>query len=209
MDEDLIDHTNDNDGIFDNISNIFRNIRFGGCFGSEDYYRTAGDDLRDIANSLLNNNDHDNDLSPIPDPIVKSPIMDNIEANDFLKIIDVKIKLGKFRNIIQIMVKYVDEKRYVNVPFELSHNPTYIQNIINNWFIVAEESIYAKPELFDELEKYYQNSKRNRNTYWFEKRAEWIKFSYIDSKMRPCGFKKFQNNSEYVTESDISELSEN
>ena len=216
MDEEL-DNPNQEDyseeGITTCIPNVFGGIKISRLFtlcgdkitqAIDEYNRTASDDLRDIANSLLSENDFDMPLLNTYE--YNKPKYELTTSDIFSKIIDIKIRIDKSRKLTDIMVKYIYERRYVRVPFEPVNNPDYIQNIIDNWFTIYDNEIYAKSELFDELEIYYRNTKRNRNTYWFEKKAEWIKFSYSDSNMRPCGFKRFQQDN---TDSDISELSEN
>ncbi len=208
---DFIDHWFDvTTSTIDNIANYVYKLNICGCinngintlstelenFGKEVEYqidnigRTSADDLRDIANALANNNATEiSEMNYLPpSPISKSS--DNIETS--INNIDVKIRINKDHIIEQIMVKYLASKKYVNVPFEASQNPNYIQSIIDTYFVINGESIITKPILFDELEQYYHDTrKQTRPTSWFKERAGWIKFSSDNHQMKPCGFKRY------------------
>jgi hypothetical protein len=169
----------------------------------EEYRRTPADDLKDIANALVADTRED-----IP-PIISNHILETVPVSfdSVTRATDIKVKLDKEQKIRQITVKYIGNNRYVTVPFENTRNPSYIQNVIDKWFVIEDNSIRAKSDLFFELEKYYKtNRKNNRTSSWFEKRTEWIKFSYNDNNMKPCGFKKFKEINH--TDSEISEVSE-
>ncbi len=175
----------------------------------DEYMQTPADDLREIAESLLP--DTGEEMSIIaPNHVIDydnytNPISDNwAETNNRVENNDIKVKLDKERSITEIWVKYSNSNSYVLVPFENTHNPSYVQKVIDRWFVIIDNLIYARSELFGELEKYYQDSRKNRrNRYWFERRTEWIKFSYIDDGMKPCGFKRFKLIGD--TDSEISE----
>ena len=142
----------------------------------DDYHRTPSDDLRDIARSLMASN-----------------------VNN--RTTDVKVRLDIRGRVIQMLVKYNDSDHYVEVPFEIDNNPQYIQDIIDNWFKIYDGPDSDEIDLFTNHVLYLElsrNCKRPRNSEWYMQHAEWIKFSYIDGQMRPCGFKKFKN-------ADISE----
>ena len=192
----------------------------------DNYTRNPSDDLRDLANSLLDQNDTNIDseediLSELPElseptqnirpppPAYKPTIVPKDFLHQKMETTDVKIRLNKAREIEQVMVRY-GNKNYLNVPFESYENPPYIQNVIDRWFVVSEsEEIVAKRNLFDELESYYENSrKNNRNSMWFQNRAEWIKFSYLNGFMDPCGFKRFKTIGGFGSEMS-AEYSEN
>jgi hypothetical protein len=225
------------DNIVDSITNFFERIQWCNCISScresiedgvgavsrrldnigeridrtlDEYARTPSDDLREIAESLLSDNEEEipaiipnsvNENYTYTNPIIPE---DWSEINNRIEINDIKVKLDKERAITEIWVKYRNSKPYVSVPFENTHNPIYIQKVIDKWFVIVYNCLYARSELFSELEKYYQDSRKNRRTRnWFEKRTEWIKFSYINDEMKPCGFKRFRAIGD--TDSEASE----
>ena len=161
--------------------------------------RTPGDDLRDIARRLINDNyNRLEDEENIPYRMRMIPRF-NISPVDRT---DVKIQLGRYQNIKEIMIKRLTEKDYIRVPFETTQNPPYIQGIIDEWFIVRGEEIVANDALFENMELYYYN-KNGKSAEWFERHTEWIKFSnhtHInasdDQIKRPCGFKAFPDDSD-------------
>lgn len=102
-------------------------------------------DMNDISNSLLSDTDNI--------PLTVSLINQNNQNN---RNIDVKIRLSKKRSIQKIFVKYSNEQSYVSVPFETKENPSYIQDIIDRWFLIFDGVIYTNNTLFSELEKCYQ-----------------------------------------------------
>jgi len=170
-----------------------------------DYARTPGDDLRDIARSLIDNREGEIPGHVTMEYIPATSIRTAIRAKDFktsgMEGTHVKVKISKDHTLEQVMIRYSTDKKYVNIPFESSHNPIYIQVIIDKYFD-TDFDITAKNNLFRDLESYYQTSRRNkRSADWFSCRVEWVKFSYIDRTMKPCGFRRFKNNDD----SDISE----
>ena len=162
--------------------------------------RTAADDLRDIALGLSSNNNYERleDQEDLPYRMRMIPKF-NIRPVDRT---DVKIRLNEYREIQEIMIKRLTDKDYVRVPFEPTHNPPYIQGIIDEWFFVQGDDIVASDALFENMELYYYD-KNGKSSEWFKHNTEWIKFSnhtHInasdDQIKRPCGFKVFPDDRE-------------
>ena len=138
----------------------------------------------------------------------------NNMSNDYNNI-EVRICLDREStyccSIFYIYVKYPGQKA-ISVPFELTKNPPYIQDVIDTWFGVYpnDEVIFnlvPKQSLFDYMEKFYQNSRKSKSAKWFEENTEWIKFTFnhTEGRMAPSGFKKYKKTSheEDVSSSDV------
>lgn len=156
--------------------------------------RTPGDDLRDIARLLSRS---DETLGTVQmEYLTPTIVPENFKTRE-MDGTAVKVKLSRDHTVEQVMVRYSTDKKYINVPFEPSHNPVYIQNIFDTYFDAHFDEeimdITSKQVLFEDLESYYHNSRKNkRSANWFANRAEWVKFSCIDKQMKPCGFKRFK-----------------
>ena len=199
MHNDNNDNTNESGFIgyeFEQFRSFIHRLNLCGCFGR---YRTPGDELRDIAESLINSNSVDSNSSDSNsvDSSDSNSVDSNIQPIIYNNEIDVKIRLSKDHFIAQVMIKYNNENTYINIPyfdFEPDKNPN-IKNILDTFFDADfNKPITAKNSLFDKLEEYYQNShhENNKTSDWFRSKAEWIKFSYINNQITPCGFKRFQ-----------------
>lgn len=128
-------------------------------------------------------------------------IADNIRirtTQDKMRNTEVKIQLNLDKCITSIMIKRRGDSNYVEVPYEKVDNPIYIQNILDMWF---DQELHAAPSLFKALSKYYSSSRRNKPPNWFESHTEWVKFSYIQGCMQPCGYKRYKNMDEEISES--------
>ncbi len=159
----------------------------------DDYNRTPGDDLREIAEAMKNEELEMKEISPITEPTT------------------IKIRLGFDTEIVQIMFRDSDNN-YITIPFGKGkiyfiNQYTNLQNIVDKWFIENDYNLLANKSLFDQLESYYKNSKNKRSSIWFQKRTEWIKFNLKNGDMIPCGFKRFRQNISETT-SEYSEYSE-
>ena len=197
---------------FEQFAGFVRGLDLCGCFGGcydrgineNGRYRTPGDELRDIAESLIySGSDENSENSYDFDNNENQPI------NDIYEVFDVKIRLSEDHFIQQVMIKYNTANKYINIPyFEPDQNPN-IDNVLDKFFNVNEKNITAKNSLFCELEEYYQKSHNelNKTSDWFRSKVEWVKFSYIDHKITPCGFKRFKKFRTSLN-SEISELSE-
>ena len=142
--------------VFDSIIRFITDINcFTSCYGNyHDNYQPA-DDLRDIANSLL------------------------VEQENKK---NVRIRLDEARKIVDIKINNIS----IDQPY-----PSFVLDIIDDWFDQYNSDIYATVELFEELDKYFYGN--NKNSEWFENNTEWIKFSCNENnKTKPCGFRPFK-----------------
>ncbi len=169
-------NTNKLEYVFSDIWNYINKILTsigGSCMG-------CMDEIDDIYNDITNT--ASNDLKSIAENMKN---FNNIEVRICLDVNN--------RHINFILVKYPDSQS-VNVPFENIENPVYIQDVIDNWFVVDVDTnfLIVKPSLFDQLEVFYKDSRKNKSSTWFSTNTEWIKFVRKDGLMRPCGFKRYK-----------------
>jgi len=166
-------------------------------------FTTDNNDLRDLANRVKKDKNK----------VDKSNVVVN---TNIMRDVEVKVELGLNKNITKILIKKSGNRDYIQVPFEATQNPVYIQNIIDTWFDnhtcmdYHDKTILAKPSLYVALYKRYQNSRRSQNPTWYSTHVEWLKFKCVNDTMTPVGYKVFKNmDSELKTPDESFDKSEN
>lgn len=167
------------------ISNSFNNL-FTRCFPCQ---RTAGDDFRDIAHSLISTEQEmDQETIPLIESINENKT-EQKESSNSNKINEISIRITNDHMIDIISVKFGGS--HFPVAFKTNDNDPDIQKVIDTWFMISDNNIYVKPELFYKLNIYYFEYKNKvRSVSWYKNRGGWIKFNNLE----PCAFKTVKAN---------------
>ncbi len=129
--------------------------------------RDPADDLRDIAASISNHTNMD---------------------------LHVKVRLNEYGVVDQICVKYPSNDKYFKLPFDVDRNPDYIQYVLDHWFTLNEGGFCGTKELYYELEADYGDIENGITSIWLMNNADWIKFTKLNGKMYPSGYKTCRDN---------------
>lgn len=174
------------DGIENFVSTCFASRLFPCLFPCSfpclrGYQRTAGDDLREIADSLIE--------------------LEQLNKAPQLVFEEIKINLNSDKTIENIIL---------NNHYHLFYTENSIKElkyIIGNWFTIQDNCIIAKPSLFRALDEYYLTVRKRSRRFDDNFAGGWIKFAYVSSRIQPCGFRRSVRS---ITRdhSDNSELSE-
>ena len=142
--------------------------------------RTAQDDLREIAEALIQSEPH------------------------YQEVREIRIQIDSHHVIQQIILN-----RNTHL-FYNRRSMTELQYIINTWFDQNNFCIVARPSLFEDLESYYAEVRGRLKRFSWDNNftGGWIKFTKSENgAMKPCGFRHSFIVSCDVN-SDISETSE-